>query len=1065
MTRIYQIKQLLRELQEDAKDIDRHALETFCLVFALVGGFMCCVNLSVRSYHMAGITGGLGLFLLLNRFLFRKKKNTKLLIVNIAVVMTVMMLYFLVNGGEAGFSSAWMYLLPPVAMYFLGIYYGGIFSFLLAFATLVYMWTPLHAIGFPYIQTYLTRFPVVYLSDTIICFCIQYRISRYKSRQRELLKEAETASRAKSDFLSNMSHEVRTPINAILGYNELIMKETQESHTAAYAVNVQTAGRTLLTMVSNILDFTSMDQETIAVADEPYSVYSLLHDIFSYAEYYTEEKELALTVDFDEQIPQMLSGDVAHIMQIVNHLISNAVKYTREGYVKLTVKWQEKDETCGALSVAVEDSGIGMEQQDIENISSAFSRFDYKMNRDVQGLGLGIPIVQRLLDLMGSRLDIRSEYGKGSCFSFVLTQTVIDRAPVGAVAFDRGYALVASLQEEPLKCAAGTKILAADDTVMNLDLLKRMLKDTGIQIDTATNGQEALALLESNTYHMILLDHMMPVLDGIETLRLIRERNLCDGNVPIIVLTANAVSGAKEMYLAAGFHDYITKPILQEQLFSLMRKYLPKELLICGHIAETVTGEPGPISDSGSFLEWLPFLDTQTGMQYCCNSEDFYREMLQSYVDSKKLDAIEEQYREEDWENYRISVHALKSTSLSIGAVNISEQAKQLEFAAKEDRIDYIREHHEIAMLDYGILLEKLRDVLEGKTDAPQQSGQNEGPHILVVDDDPMNIRIAEKMLAEHFCVFSARSGMDALETLTHELPDLILLDLHMPEMDGFEVIRRLKEDARYREIPVLFLTADNDRDMEVRGFQEGAMDFITKPFVADIMISRVNRILELNRLQKNLQQEVDKRTRESEERREKIERLSLQVMKTLSKTIDAKDKYTNGHSMRVAEYSREIARRLGKSETEQEDIYHMGLLHDIGKIGIPDEIINKPSRLTDEEYAVIKSHPVIGVEILKNISELPEISIGARWHHERYDGGGYPDGLAGEHIPLVARIIGVADTYDAMTSKRSYRDVLPQDVVKDELKKGIGTQLDPQCAQIMLEMIEEDQSYQMRER
>ncbi|MCM1182598.1 MAG: HD-GYP domain-containing protein [Roseburia sp.] len=222
--------------------------------------------------------------------------------------------------------------------------------------------------------------------------------------------------------------------------------------------------------------------------------------------------------------------------------------------------------------------------------------------------------------------------------------------------------------------------------------------------------------------------------------------------------------------------------------------------------------------------------------------------------------------------------------------------------------------------------------------------------------------------------------------------------------------------------------------------------------------------LAELDALRKSLQQEVKRQTKVAEDRREKAERLSQQVVLTLAKTIDAKDKYTKGHSERVADYSRKIAERMHLSEQEQEEIYRMGLLHDIGKIGIPDTIINKTGKLTDEEFHIIQRHPVIGVDILNTISEMPNISDGARSHHEKYDGSGYPDGLAGENIPFMARIIGVADAYDAMTSKRSYRDVLPQEVVRAELVKGKGTQFDPSYADIMLELMDEDKEYKMKE-
>ena len=225
-----------------------------------------------------------------------------------------------------------------------------------------------------------------------------------------------------------------------------------------------------------------------------------------------------------------------------------------------------------------------------------------------------------------------------------------------------------------------------------------------------------------------------------------------------------------------------------------------------------------------------------------------------------------------------------------------------------------------------------------------------------------------------------------------------------------------------------------------------------------------IKTLAELDALRKNLQIEVKKQTKEAEDRREKVERLSEQVILTLAKTIDAKDTYTNGHSERVAAYSKEIAKRMGMSGQEQQEIYHMGLLHDIGKIGVSDAIINKPGKLTDEEYQTIKKHPEIGGEILTTISELPDISIGAKYHHEKYDGSGYPYKIAGENIPFYARIIGIADAYDAMTSRRSYRDVLPQQVVREEIEKGKGTQFAPECVDIMLQIIDEDTEYQMHE-
>ncbi|MGN1085293.1 MAG: HD domain-containing phosphohydrolase [Lachnospiraceae bacterium] len=337
---------------------------------------------------------------------------------------------------------------------------------------------------------------------------------------------------------------------------------------------------------------------------------------------------------------------------------------------------------------------------------------------------------------------------------------------------------------------------------------------------------------------------------------------------------------------------------------------------------------------------------------------------------------------------------------------------------------------------------------------------------ILVVDDDASNLKMASRILsAEQMRVSCLKSGEDAIKFLQENRPDLILLDIHMPGMDGFETIAAIRENKTTADIPVIFLTADDDSDTETKGLIAGAMDFLKKPFVPEVLLLRVRHTIDLIRLQTNLSCEVEKKTQEVTAQHEKLERISMQIVKTLSGAIDAKDTYTNGHSTRVAEYSQKIARHAGFSESMQDDIYMMGLLHDVGKIGVPDVIINKPAKLTDEEYSKIKNHPVMGARILKNITEFPKLSTGARWHHERYDGKGYPDGLSGNDIPLEARIIAVADAYDAMSSRRSYRDALPQAQVRAEIEKGKGTQFDPVFAEAMIAMIDEDTEYQMREK
>lgn len=320
---------------------------------------------------------------------------------------------------------------------------------------------------------------------------------------------------------------------------------------------------------------------------------------------------------------------------------------------------------------------------------------------------------------------------------------------------------------------------------------------------------------------------------------------------------------------------------------------------------------------------------------------------------------------------------------------------------------------------------------------------------ILIVDDDRMNLVTAQKFLMEEYKVVGVNSGKQAFKYLMKFRPDLILLDIFMPEIGGFEVMKLLQENRDWCKIPVIFLTADRKMETESKCFQMGAHDFITKPFEPGIMLNRIRRAIELDGYRKDLQRRLEEKTRE-------VELVTIQAITTVANTIDAKDDYTKGHSIRVAYYSEALARKIGWSEEEVQNIHYIALLHDIGKIGVPDSVLNKPFKLTNVEFELIKNHTVMGAEILKDIKMFPHVSVGAKFHHERYDGRGYPSGLKGDEIPLVARVIGIVDSYDAMTSNRVYRKRLQDEMVKQELLRGKGTQFDPYLVDQFMELLEE---------
>lgn len=319
---------------------------------------------------------------------------------------------------------------------------------------------------------------------------------------------------------------------------------------------------------------------------------------------------------------------------------------------------------------------------------------------------------------------------------------------------------------------------------------------------------------------------------------------------------------------------------------------------------------------------------------------------------------------------------------------------------------------------------------------------------ILVVDDNTTNLALAQKILGKEYRIAAANSGFAALKYMENHRPDLILMDINMPGMDGFETVEQMKQKSEQASIPVIFLTAEKSAETETLCFQKGASDFVNKPFVPEVLLSRVKRILELERYSSSLKEMVEAKTQQ-------IEGITLQAIGAIANTIDAKDEYTKGHSVRVADYSVQIAKAYGLSKDEQKNLKNIALLHDIGKIGVPDAVLNKPGRLTELEFQIIKSHTVIGAGILKDIQIIDQLQEGALYHHERYDGHGYPTGLSGEEIPLYARIIGIADAYDAMSSDRIYRKKLSESTIREQLVKGSGTQFDPEILEKFLKLLD----------
>ncbi|MBR5359612.1 MAG: response regulator, partial [Lachnospiraceae bacterium] len=438
----------------------------------------------------------------------------------------------------------------------------------------------------------------VYLMLAAITLAIIVKKMRDRRERLQAISErAIAASQAKTSFLSNMSHEIRTPINAILGMNEMIMRECSEKDTdiRMYSQNIKTAGSTLLGLVNDILDFSKIEEDKLEIMPVDYDLSSAVNDLVNMIKTRLDDKGILLKLDIEKDTPRILHGDEMRIKQIITNILTNAAKYTEKGSVTFRVSFEtiEDDPDAIMLNVSVEDTGIGIKQEDIQKLFSRFERIEEKRNRSIEGTGLGMNITKRLLELMGSTLMVESTYGKGSKFSFSIRQEVVKWEPLGyyeetwkkSVREMSGY-------KEKLE-APDAELLVVDDNSLNLMVFASLLKQTGIKIDKAASGDEGIALAREKHYDIIFLDHMMPDKDGIETLHELKEDPTNPNwDTPYICLTANAISGAREEYLEAGFNDYLTKPINTEELENMLLRYLPEDKIRKGSEEGRTDREP-----------------------------------------------------------------------------------------------------------------------------------------------------------------------------------------------------------------------------------------------------------------------------------------------------------------------------------------------------------------------------------------------------------------------------------------------------------------------------------------
>ena len=528
------------------------------------------------------------------------------------------------------------------------------------------------------------------------CF-IDMTLNKEKEKQLvELHQEAMAANSAKSSFLANMSHEIRTPINTILGMDELILREAHNINVIEYAQNIKNEGKTLMSLINDLLDFSKIESGKMELTETEYAVSSLLHDVVAMFSIKAEEKGLEFNVVVEEDIPSVLRGDEIRIKQVLGNLLSNAVKYTERGSVGLFVEWTSKGESSAILTITVKDSGIGIREEDLDNIFDKFKRFDAERNNKIEGTGLGMNITAQLLELMNGEIFVKSKYGIGSEFRIQIPQTIVDGTPMGRYSYTRQMQVRNDVRET--FTAPKARILVVDDNVMNRVVVRGLLKQTLLQIDEAGNGEECLKKTENNHYDIVLMDHMMPGMDGVETLHRLREQNGACRATAVIVLTANAVVGVKDFYMDAGFDDYLSKPISGRLLEEALLKYLPKELVIRREVSggiNVINGKQEGFrpEEIRNVLE-TEGLDYDGSLERMDGQEEQYRSLARRFatLSEERLRLLHEYIRKEDVPAYVALLCVLREDAERLGASELAGIAQEQEKLGKEGNLAFLRD-------------------------------------------------------------------------------------------------------------------------------------------------------------------------------------------------------------------------------------------------------------------------------------------------------------------------------------------------------------------------------------
>ncbi len=699
-------------IMSDEFDV-KHKLQNMLLAISIVGsGISVLIVFLLNESIMSKALSSFCLLSLITAFYIsavRRKRTAGLMIVFIVINLIIFPLMFYFNGGVYSGVPIWLtfgliypWLVCEGAMCIVMFVLNSIIT-VVCFG--VQYWLPeLFVVPTSRELTQwiiIDSIQVIILVAAILGMAIKYQVYIYNQQQKKMLEQenqlrdamsrSDKSNAAKTDFLVRMSHEIRTPINAVLGMDEMILRECNDETILGYATNIQSAGQVLLAVINDVLDFSKIESGKLEIFPAEYSIQQMMNDCYNMIIMRAEKKNLLLEVHNNPNMPSRLIGDEIRVRQMIINLLTNAVKYTSAGKITMTLGFHRASEDTIILKISVRDTGMGIAPENQQELFSDFNRLDETNTRNIEGTGLGLSITKRLVNKMGGTIGVESTVGVGSDFWFEIPQQIASDKPTGYFTPNRIISNENSKDYHERFQAPAARILVVDDVKLNIDVLKGLLKNTRVRVDAAYSGIECLGLVQKNSYDLIFMDHVMPEMDGVQTFKYMKKLVDCPNhNVPVIVLTANAMAGAKEEYTALGFADYLAKPVQGDKLEQLLMEYLPAELII------PADENPTPKKKSTARTDDVPEFDSEAGLQWCCGDNKLYCKILCMVNIDTRAVQLDNAFRNSDWHTYQQLCCGLKSASKTVGSEKLSKLAEKMEKHAKNSDISYIRDNHRV---------------------------------------------------------------------------------------------------------------------------------------------------------------------------------------------------------------------------------------------------------------------------------------------------------------------------------------------------------------------------------